>query len=91
MRFRIKLYREMKLWLVAGPALVVVGFAANGADVVRAQFPSSSWGRVYWEMATVFLGIVCAFGILATVLCTVLLLGQRLGTSRFAEWFTTDD
>lgn len=91
MRFRIKLYREMKLWLIGAPVLALVAWGVYGASVARAGTAPGGWGRAYWDILGGMATLTLLVGSIAMVVCTFWLLLDRLMKSRFAEWFTTDD
>lgn len=93
MRFlkRIKLYREMKLWLVGVPVLCVVATSSVLAQRLAGATPRGSDARFFWEMVSGVVGVFFFVGCLALVACTVGLLWKRIDSARFLEWFTTDD
>ena len=91
MRFRIKLYREMKLWLVGVPVLALVAWGTYGASVVRASCIRGSWERAYWDFVGGVGTMVLVIGSIALVICTLALLCERLQKSGFAAWITSDD
>lgn len=91
MRLRIKLYREMKLWLVGTPVLALVAWGVYGAAVARDSALPQSWDRAYWDVVGGMGTLVVLVGSIAMVMCTLWLLMDRLMSSRFAKWITSDD